>query len=131
MMKIHITQFDLDRLQKLLSARKPYDKYDQGLADDLENAEIVEPAAIPPDVITMNSTVRLTDEDGKDRDYSIVFPEDADLAENKISILSPVGYSMIGWRVGSDLNIPTPKGEKKLNVKEILYQPEKAGDFDR
>jgi regulator of nucleoside diphosphate kinase len=131
MMKIHITQFDLDRLQKLLSARKPYDKYDQGLADDLENAEIIEPSAVPPDVITMNSTVRLTDEDGKDHDYSIVFPEDANLAENKISILSPVGYSMIGWRVGGDLHIPTPKGDKKLTVKEILYQPEQAGDFDR
>ena len=125
-MKIHITKFDLDRLNQL-----PHDEYDRALSAELENAEVVAAKSIPDDVITMNSQVKFKDIDGKEKIYWLVFPEDADVTENKISILSPVGCSLIGYRIGSDVVIPTPHGNKKLTVEEILYQPERAGDFDR
>ena len=131
MMKIHITKFDLDRLNQLLEKRKPHDEYDRALSAELENAEVVAAKSIPDDVITMNSQVKFKDVDGKEKIYWLVFPEDADVTENKISILSPVGCSLIGYRIGSDVVIPTPHGNKKLTVEEILYQPERAGDFDR
>ncbi len=131
MMKIHITKFDLDRLNQLLEKRKPHDEYDRALSAELENAEVVAAKSIPDDVITMNSQVKFKDIDGKEKIYWLVFPEDADVTENKISILSPVGCSLIGYRIGSDVVIPTPHGNKKLTVEEILYQPERAGDFDR
>ena len=127
MMKIHITKFDLDRLNQLLEKRKPHDEYDRALSAELENAEVVAAKSIPDDVITMNSQVKFKDIDGKEKIYWLVFPEDADVTENKISILSPVGCSLIGYRIGSDVVIPTPHGNKKLTVEEILYQPERAG----
>lgn len=131
MMKIHITKFDLDRLHRLLDMRKPHDEYDRALSAELENAEVLPAKSIPDDVITMNSQVKFKDIDGKEKIYWLVFPEDADVTENKISVLSPVGCSLIGYSVGSDVVIPTPHGNKKLTVEEILYQPESAGDFDR
>lgn len=130
-MKIYITRFDLDRLNKLISKRKPHDKYDKALLTELSLAEIVAPASIPTNVVTMNSVVKFRDQAGGSQEYSLVFPEDADLAKNKISILSPIGCSLIGYKVNDELSVPTPKGEKTLVVEEILYQPERSGDFNR
>ena len=96
-MKIHITKFDLDRLNQLLEKRKPHDEYDRALSAELENAEVLPAKSIPDDVITMNSQVKFKDIDGKEKIYWLVFPEDADVTENKISVLSPVGCSLIGY----------------------------------
>lgn len=130
MTQIYITQFDLDRLRNLLDKRKPHGEYDEALSAELSRAEIIEPHAIPSDVVTMNSIVRLKDEQSNSREYHLVFPEDADLAKNRISILSPVGCSLIGSRVGSSVVFPTPKGRKQLSIEAILYQPERSGVFD-
>lgn len=130
MSKIYITKHDLERLNQLLAKRKPHDDNDKALIAELSNADVVEPKAIPSDVITMNSRVKFKDEHGDSREYSLVFPNDADIVKNKISILSPIGCSLIGYKVGSTISIPTPKGKKDLIVEEILYQPERSGDLD-
>ena len=130
MSKIFITQFDYDRLKKLLDKKKPHDDYDKALLAELEKGEIVEPASIPPNVITMNSHVRFTDEYGHDWDYWVVFPEDADLTKNKISVLSPIGCALLGYKIGDKVTLHTPKGRHNLVVEEILSQPEREGKFD-
>lgn len=83
MAAIYITQFDRDRLEKLLRKRKPHDDFDKALIVELEKAKIVEPQDIPPNVITMNSHIRFVDEHGENLEYWVVFPEDADLATKK------------------------------------------------
>jgi len=130
MTQIFITQFDLNRLHKILKKRAQYDEYDRALLVELDRARVVEPQSIPADVITMNSLVKLTDESGKSSEYSLVFPEDADMTAGKISVLSPIGCSLIGYKVGQSIEIPAPKGNRKLTVEEILYQPERSGNFD-
>lgn len=127
---IYITKFDFERLVKLLDKRKPHDQYDEALNAELLRAEIVEQEAIPADIITMNSQVQFKDDNGDFKEYTLVFPEDADLSSGKISILSPVGCSLIGYKVGSTITLPTPGGRKHLKVEKILYQPESAGDFN-
>lgn len=131
MTQIFITQFDLDRLNNLLDKRKPYDAYDEALITELSQAKVIDPKEVPPDVVTMNSQVRVKDGLGDSWKFELVFPEDADLTQNKVSILSPVGCSLIGFKVGDSTTIPTPKGRKKLIIEEIIYQPERSGDFDR
>ena len=75
MSKIYITQFDHDQLMKLLGKKKPHDDFDKALLEELERAEIVDAEQIPPDVITMNSTVRVTHLDTNVPNvYTIVFP---------------------------------------------------------
>lgn len=130
MTQIFITEFDLKRLRHLLEKQQSTSDYTKALDSELSRAEVVESSDIPSDVITMNSRVSLKDEAGNKQEYSLVFPEDADMAESKISVLSPIGCSLIGYKVGDTISIPMPKGNKELTIQDILYQPEKSGDYD-
>jgi len=133
---IFITAFDMKRLKELLAAARLQKAFSQdkeylkALEQELQLANVVAPKQIPNDVITMNSKVRLTDlTTGEDLTYSLVFPADADIGQNKISVLAPVGTAMIGYRVGDIIEWQVPAGIRRLKVEEILYQPEAAGDF--
>ena len=132
---IYITKLDLERLQKLLldSQSTEYRKseYLEKLRMEIQRAMVVSPQEIPADVITMNSAVHLKDIDtGEDETYTLVFPEDANLEEGKISVLAPIGTAMLGYKVGDIFEWDVPAGKRRLQVKKILYQPESSGDFD-
>jgi regulator of nucleoside diphosphate kinase len=131
---IHITQFDNQRLRDLLAEARYTDyrgsEYLKGLEQELDRAKVVDPKTVPPDLVTMNSRVRLEDlETGEEMVYTLVFPENANLAENKISILAPIGTAMLGYRVGDVFEWKVPGGISRLKIKELLYQPESAGDY--
>ena len=131
---IYITSFDMSRLEELLEVASDFSTRDNKhlgeLANELLRAEVVDSKDIPPDVITMNSKIRLMDLDSKeDRIYTLVFPLEANVDENKISILAPIGTAMLGYHVGDTIKWQVPAGARRLKVKEILYQPEAAGDF--
>ena len=82
------------------------------------------------DAITMRSKVRLKDlESRKEMIYSLVFPNEADIDEGRISVLAPVGTAMIGYRVGDIIEWEVPSGLRRLKVEEVLYQPEASGDY--
>jgi regulator of nucleoside diphosphate kinase len=133
---IVITSFDLQRLQKQIetfeeSGRFPQDaEYIETLKTELAKATVVDPAQVPDDVITMNSCVQLKDLDTKRQlEYTLVFPEKADSADRKVSILAPLGTALIGYRVGDTIEFKAPAGIRRLRVLGIIYQPEAAGDF--
>jgi regulator of nucleoside diphosphate kinase len=132
---IYITEFDLNRLNKLIEMMEDQPdirdrKYIEELDDELRRAKVVAPKSVPGDVITMNSKVRVKDLDtGKETIYQLVFPGDADVKQNKISVLAPIGTALIGFRVGETLEWKAPAGVKTIRVEEILYQPEAAGDY--
>jgi len=95
----------------------------------LNRAKVVPSRAIPPDVITMNSRVRLLDLDTGERlIVSVVFPADA-TRPDQISVLDPLGTAMLGYRVGDNFTVNREWEEKRYRVDEMLYQPEAAGDF--
>jgi regulator of nucleoside diphosphate kinase len=97
------------------------------LEEELERAEIVAPEAVPPDVITMNSRAELLDLDtGERMEFTVVFPDEADLAEGKISVLAPVGTGMLGYRVGDSFERRAPYGMRRLKVIDVTFQPEAA-----
>jgi regulator of nucleoside diphosphate kinase len=134
MNKIYITTTDHEKLIELLQKTKEKmtpDKVDTLLFNELKRAEIVDPEDIPPDVVTMNSRVRFTDiESGKELMFWLVFPEEADIFEGKISILSPIGSSLIGYKVGDIFEFETQSRARKLRIEEILYQPEAVGHYE-
>lgn len=134
--QIWISTFDLERLSSLIDgvrATGPQKKTYLGqLEKELERARVVDPEKIPGDVITMNSVVRIRDlESGEETDYTLVFPSDARIEENRISILSAIGTALIGYRVGDVIEWKVPSGLKRLKVEGILYQPEASGHYDR
>ncbi len=131
---IYITESDMNRLQGLLETGSRFGHRDKKhlleLEDELNRARVIPAKDIPEDVITMNSKVRLKDLDsGEEMVYSLVFPGDANVAENKISVLAPIGTALIGYRVGDTIEWKTPGGLRRFKVREILYQPERAGDY--
>jgi regulator of nucleoside diphosphate kinase len=126
-----LTEFDSERLRILLaSARTPGSKfkvYLDRLQRLLETADIVAPRDVPRDVVTMNSKVRLKGDHAEhDMALSLVFPADAardsDLEKLDVSVLSPLGLSILGRRIGDVV-------EGRVRIDELLYQPEAAGQF--
>ena len=100
------------------------------LETELSRAVIVNADKIPSDIITMNSKVCLKDLDtGKDEFYQVVYPKDADIEQNKISILAPIGTAILGCRVGDSVEWKVPAGLRRFKIKRILYQPEATGDY--
>lgn len=132
---IHITEFDLNRLNKLIEMLEDEPvqrdrKYIEELDEELRRAKVMDPRNVPRDIVTMNTRVRVKDLDtGAEMIYQLVFPGDADVKQNKISILAPVGTALIGFKVGETVEWQVPSGVKKIRIEEILYQPEAAGDF--
>jgi regulator of nucleoside diphosphate kinase len=130
MVQIIVTQYDLDRLNRLLAKSKPHSDFHKALIAELEKAQVVDSKEVPSDVITMNSQVHFSDDYGDVWDYWLVFPEQADLAEGKISVLSPIGCALLGYRIGDKFTVPTPAGRRVLKVEQIVHQPEREGHFD-
>lgn len=116
---------------KLLKEKRPHDIYDETLLGELKKGKIVDSKEIPGDVITMNSKVNFTDiESGLNFTYWLVFPQDSNPDENKISVLSPIGAALLGYRCGDVISLEVPTGQKKLKVEKIIYQPEAEGDYN-
>lgn len=126
---IQITRLDADRLDALLdmlSARQLPGL--DALRVELERADVVEPAAIPADVATMNSRIKFVeDASGKTFELTLVYPQDAGKPDS-ISILAPVGSALLGLRVGQSIQWPMPGGRSaELRLLEVVDQPEANG----
>jgi regulator of nucleoside diphosphate kinase len=131
---IFITEFDLIRLEGLLEESSDINTRDHKYLNELQNAladcSVIAPEKVPKNVITMNSEFSVEDPDtGEETKYTLVFPEDADISKNKISILAPIGMAVLGYRVGDMIEWNVPTGIKRRKVKQIHYQPEAAGDY--
>jgi regulator of nucleoside diphosphate kinase len=131
-----VTNFDRVRLENLIRDSRSNDsegnEYLAALRSELRRARIVEPATVPRNIVTMNSTVRLRDLDTGEREtLTLVFPNEADAFEDRISVLAPIGTAIIGNRVGDVIEWNVPAGLRRLKVEAILHQPERAGDFSR
>ena len=131
---IHVTDYDMQRLRKLLEGTQRWNPKDRAyldhLEEELDRASTVASEKIPANVVTMNSWIRVKDLDtGKEMSIQLVFPSEADFEQGKISILAPIGTALIGYRAGDTVEWTVPAGTRRLRIEEVLYQPEAAGDF--
>ena len=127
--RIVLSHFDHKRLDRLLDAVGPRPDLD-ALREELDRAELVEPEAVPRDLVTMNSVVRFADkESGKEWEVTLVFPSDAKIDSNRLSVFAPIGTALLGLSIGDSIDWPLPNGRtRRLRVEAITYQPEAAGD---
>ncbi|WP_434513729.1 nucleoside diphosphate kinase regulator [Dechloromonas sp. ARDL1] len=88
------------------------------LSDELDRAIVVKKEQVPEDVVTMNTRCVYLDERlGTQREIELVFPEEADLAAGRVSVLTPVGSALIGLRVGQEIAWDFPDGSiRRLKV---------------
>jgi regulator of nucleoside diphosphate kinase len=128
---IYITETDMERLDRLLSAAG-HSPNIKNLRGELDRATVVRSEDIPPDVVTMNSRVSFRELDaGQESEITLVYPSDADVNRQRISILAPVGAALLGLSVGDEIKWPLPSGKTRTyKIISVLFQPEAAGQYD-
>ena len=84
---------------------------------------------IPTDRISLGSEVRVLDL-GTDQEhrYELVVSEEADATRGRVSIGSPIGRALMGARVGDEVSVHTPAGERELEVMELRTIHERRQD---
>ena len=131
---IIINEFDAERIDRLLEkpayANSPVAN---ALNDELDRAQMCAPEDMPHDVVSMNSQVRFRDlTTGEERVRTLVFPAQMTDSSTQLSVMAPVGAALLGLRAGSAIHWELPGGTSThLEVLELLYQPEAAGEFHR
>lgn len=125
-----LTQLDHARLSRLLDAQPTPG---EALADTLDLSELVDPREIGADIVTMNSRVLLAEGGtAQPQELTLCYPEQAQPSAGRVSVLSPVGASLLGAQVGRTVQWTLPGGmARQAVVQALLYQPEAAGDFLR
>ncbi|GEO04800.1 prokaryotic transcription elongation factor, GreA/GreB domain protein [Adhaeribacter aerolatus] len=132
MKPIYLTDTDYQRLHHLVKAQRTSTRPQvaAALGKELERAQVVPSEEIPPNVITMNSKVRIKEmKSTTEMEITIVYPKDADLREQKVSILAPVGTAVLGCQVGDEVEWLVPDGTRIYKIEEVIYQPQSEGEL--
>jgi regulator of nucleoside diphosphate kinase len=132
---IWLTDQDFTRLRQLVA---DLTRSARGLQAGVETLEeildlgcIVTPRDIPHDIVTMNSKVLFEEIDsGERREITVVYPDDADPAAGRVSVLSPMGVALLGSCEDAETTLPLPHGRTmRIRICEVAYQPEASGEF--
>jgi regulator of nucleoside diphosphate kinase len=118
---ISITRSDYERLSRLTQSnavRNP-DVADELLAE-LDRARVVEDGRIASGTVRMGSTLHFTSDLGEDMRVTLAFPGEADIAQGKISILTPIGAALIGLSAGQSIDWTARDGRiHRLKVESV------------
>jgi regulator of nucleoside diphosphate kinase len=126
---IYITDRDARRLRSLIEAKSSLKGAEpenlKRLETELNRAQIIAQSEVPPGLITMNSTVELEDlSDGEVSTFTLVYPEDADVDQGRISVLAPLGTALLGFMVGDQVEWPVPSGTIHVRVRRLTGRME-------
>ncbi len=91
------------------------------LEDRVSRAQIVDPTTLSGDKIIFGATVSLLDDDDKPVKYQIVGPYEADAKIGRISYNSPLGRALIGRKVGDEIEVTVPSGDRFYAVEKIEF----------
>lgn len=94
------------------------------LVNELERAKQVAQAKVPTGAVSMGDYVFFENADGTKRRIQLVFPDQADIAEGRISVLTPVGAALIGLSETQSISFTTPKGETQTVTIIKVEKPE-------
>ncbi len=135
MKRIVMSKLDYARILKCIQDGKDKKTINsteaENLLNELHAAKVVEPFEIPVDIVTMNSIVKIRFlKTNKELKFQIVYPDQANIKENKISIFSPVATALIGYKVSDEIEWVVPSGMTRIRIEEIIYQPEAEGNYD-
>ena len=130
---ITVTSLDLERIERLLDDADLVLPQHELLREELLRARVVAPADVPADVVTMNSRVRFAVQPAaREYEMTLVYPRDAGGADDRVSVLAPAGAALLGLAVGDRIAWPAPGGASiDVQVMDVVYQPERAGELHR
>lgn len=107
------------------AAAKDRQSFIEGRIGELEyklsHLEVIDPANLPKDKVVFGSRVLLGNlETGEDVKYQLVGPDESDVGNGRISVVSPLGKAMLGRKPGDELIIEVPGGKRAYELIEIL-----------
>lgn len=128
---IYVTRQDMQRLRQVIGSASNASDLDRQqreiLSNELDRAIVVDEGKIPPDVIRMRTRVRVYDSQlGKRDEYTLVYPWEADVHLNLISVLAPLGTALLGYREGDRIEWQLPGGVRQIHVERIHQQADIA-----
>lgn len=85
----------------------------------ISGAKIIEDLNIDPGKVFIGATIQIQDEDGDDYEYTIVDLEEANPAENKISVQSPLVQGLLGHKAGDVCEVELPAGKTKFKIIKV------------
>jgi regulator of nucleoside diphosphate kinase len=126
--RIVISSADLDRIEALADgAMKRYPALADRLLDEIGRARVVAPAKMPETVVSIGSTVTYRDETtGQEKSVTLVFPENADIAHQRVSVITPIGVALLGLAEGAVFFWDTNDGQRRTLTVIRVEQPAAA-----
>lgn len=127
-----LTQLDHARLTNLAYRHKRVRSHSPSpkqIDRVLDGAKVVPWRLVPACAVTMHSQILLEGQaSGEQIRMTLCYPPDADAASGHVSVLSELGWSLLGQRVGAIVRWITPEGgTRSAEILEILFQPESSG----
>lgn len=118
---IAMTRSDHERLSRLAEG---FAERNPAVADqlfaELDRARTMDDSKLAADVVRMGSRLRFTSDVGEDRTVTLVFPGEADIAEGKVSVLTPIGVALIGLAAGQSIDWTARDGRiHRLTVESV------------
>ncbi|SMX48780.1 nucleoside diphosphate kinase regulator [Maliponia aquimaris] len=95
------------------------------LFDEIGRARIVAPSKMPANVVAIGSRVTYRDEStGLERTVTLVYPEDADIARQRVSLMTPIGVALLGLAEGAGFYWDTRDNQRRmLSVTKVEPAP--------
>ncbi|MEX2511260.1 MAG: GreA/GreB family elongation factor [Cyclobacteriaceae bacterium] len=128
-MKPIVKETDYNTIKSIINNLNPFEKTKEvgQLNNEIESAQKVPDAAIPKDVIQLNSYFEV--ELGHPVQcikMTMTTPKNANLSEQKISVFSPLSIALIGFRQGQVVDWVLPGGPRKIKILKVdnpVYEP--------
>ncbi len=116
-----------DRLMALAAAaERSMPDVSRELQDEMARARVVAPERLAPDIVRMGSRVAYRSDDGKEREVTLVYPFEADIAQQRVSIMTPIGAALIGLSPGQWMGWTARDGRRHRLTVIAVTQPETA-----
>lgn len=85
------------------------------LFEEIGRARVVAPAKMPANVVSMGSTVTYRDETtGQEKSVTLVYPEEADITQLRVSVMTPIGVALLGLAEGASFYWDTRENQRRM-----------------
>lgn len=131
--EIILTEVDYVRLNSLIY--RLLDKNNQDIRAlnflniEIKRAKKIYPKKIKPDLVTMDSLIEVKFlKTGKTKELKLVYPQKANYEDGLISVLSPLGCALLGFKVGDSVTFEEAGRTLTVRIEKVLFQPEANGE---
>jgi regulator of nucleoside diphosphate kinase len=89
------------------------------LKNELKTVKICSESDLPDDVVRFYSRVTIETPFAVTKTYQIVTPDESNLKQDKISILSPMALALFGYAADDEIEWQFPSGLSKIKIKQV------------